>query len=354
MEERKKGKVFVGMSGGVDSSVVTALLVKEGYDVTGAFIKAWHPDFLTCNWREDRRDAMRVCARLNIPFITINLENEYKREVVDYMISEYKKGRTPNPDVMCNKEIKFGHFYKKAKKLGADFIATGHYAQNIDGRITKSKDTNKDQTYFLWAIKPQALKNVLFPIGHLKKSEVRKIAKKMNLPVFDKKDSQGVCFLGQVDMKEFLTHELKPRPGNVLSVSGEVIGEHPGAILFTIGERRGFKITKKTSDSEAVFVVSKDIKKNTITVSNNTTEDEVRTLVENVMLQDVNWVSREPENNKTYDAMFRYRQKPTKVRFIKVGKTARLDLLEPRGDITPGQSAVLYNKNVCLGGGIIV
>src|SRR3989344_3893376 len=212
--------VFIGLSGGVDSAVSVALLKKEGYEVVGVFIKTWHPDFLSCNEEEERRDAMRVAAHLDIPLLTFDFEKVYKKEVADYMIREYKAGRTPNPDVMCNKEVKFGAFLKKSLSMGADFVATGHYSQlSPEFLISNSKflnkknykiknfklkianDPSKDQTYFLWILNQKQLSKILFPIGHLKKSEVRKLARKFNLPVAEKKDSQGICFLGPVDLK---------------------------------------------------------------------------------------------------------------------------------------------------------
>src|ERR1035437_6131617 len=240
---RKKKVVFVGMSGGVDSSVSAAILKKEGYEVIGVFIRTWHPDFLPCNEEEERRDAMRVAAHLNIPFLTFDFEDIYKREVADYMISEYKMGRTPNPDVMCNKYVKFGAFIKKALSMGADYVATGHYAQvgeagKIFSReypashrhhskksflLRQSPDPSKDQSYFLWTLKQEQLKKILFPVGHLKKSEVRILAKKFKLPVAEKKDSQGICFLGPVDLKEFLKHYIKERKGKVLNEDGIII-----------------------------------------------------------------------------------------------------------------------------------
>jgi tRNA-specific 2-thiouridylase len=213
-----KKRVFVGMSGGVDSSVSSALLKKAGFDVTGVFIKTWSPDFMECTWKDERLDAMRVCAKLDIPFITLDLEKEYKEKVADYMIEEYKKGRTPNPDVMCNKEIKFGAFFNWAMSRGADYVATGHYARTLKKKsgevmLSAGNDDNKDQSYFLWNIKKEHLDKTLFPVGHLEKSEVRKLAKKFNLPTATKKDSQGVCFLGKVDMKDFLEHYIRPKRG---------------------------------------------------------------------------------------------------------------------------------------------
>ncbi|MFC1802234.1 tRNA 2-thiouridine(34) synthase MnmA, partial [Patescibacteria group bacterium] len=248
--KNKSKKVFVGMSGGVDSSVSAVLLKKQGYNVVGCFIKTWHPDFLPCTWKEDRLDAMRVCAFLEIPFIDIDLEKEYKEEVFQYMVSEYREGRTPNPDVMCNKKIKFGGFFKKAMSLGADFVATGHYARNVlrggKQNLMKGVDNNKDQTYFLWTLTQEKLEKIIFPIGHLEKKEVRKLAKKFNLPTAEKKESQGLCFVGKIEMKDFLKRFLEEKKGDVLNEKGEVVGWHEGAQYYTIGQRHGFIITKKT------------------------------------------------------------------------------------------------------------
>ncbi len=213
-----KKKVFVGLSGGVDSSVSAALLQSQGYDVFGVFIKVWQPDFYECTWKEDRLDAMRVCAKLNIPFYTLDLEKEYKKEVVDYMIEEYKNGRTPNPDVMCNKYIKFGGFFDWAMSQGADFVATGHYARlNKEHELVAGRDSNKDQSYFLWTLTKEQLSKTLFPVGDIEKTEVRKLAKKFGLPTAEKKDSQGLCFIGKVDMAEFLHHFIETKPGPVLN-----------------------------------------------------------------------------------------------------------------------------------------
>ena len=256
----KKKIVFIGLSGGVDSAVGAALLKQSGFEIVGVFIKTWHPDFLVCNEEEERHDAMRVAAHLDIPFLTFNFEDIYKKEVADYMISEYKIGKTPNPDVVCNKEIKFGAFLKKAISMGADFVATGHYAQTSEAEIVfsqvlgspslaqpdhskkqfllrRGKDPSKDQSYFLWTLRQEQLERILFPVGHLKKTEVRKLAKKFNLPVRDKKDSQGICFLGDIDLKEFLKHYIKEKRGKVINTSGEEIGYHDGVFFHTLGER---------------------------------------------------------------------------------------------------------------------
>src|SRR3989338_1920286 len=243
LHAKRLGRVFIGLSGGVDSSVSAALLKKEGYEVTGVFIKVWQPDWISCTWGEDRLDAMRICAKLGIPFITLDLSKDYKRRVVDYMIAEYRAGRTPNPDVMCNAHVKFGGFYKFSRKNGADFVATGHYAQiklqASSLKLLTSADKEKDQSYFLWQIKQEQLTNILFPVGGLEKPEVRKLAKKFGLSTAEKKDSQGLCFLGKIDVKEFLKHFIKQKPGKVLNEKEEVVGEHSGAVFFTLGERHG-------------------------------------------------------------------------------------------------------------------
>jgi len=353
-------KVFVGLSGGVDSAVSAALLKKEGYDVIGVFIKAWTPfdkaqanPLGPCTWKEDRRSAMRVAAVLGIPFITLDLEKEYKRDVVDYMVSEYKKGRTPNPDVMCNKEIKFGAFLDFALKNGADFVATGHYAElskNKNGSevLSEAKDKNKDQSYFLWTLTPDQLKHTLFPIGHLQKEKVRKLAEKFGLPQATRKDSQGLCFLGQIDMKEFLKEFIKPKNGNVLNESGEVVGEHDGAVLYTLGERHGFRIFNQITDSAPLYVVAKDIKKNTITVAPKITPHQAQVQwSSSYHLQDINRISNK-EIGASIECRFRYRQEkiPCKI------SGNQVIFIEPQL-IAPGQSVVFYEGEICLGGGII-
>lgn len=340
-------KVFVGMSGGVDSSVSAALLKEQGFDVTGVFIKVWSPDWLPCEWKDERRDAMRVAAVLGIPFMTFDLDAEYKKGVVDYMLEEYKKGRTPNPDVMCNKEIKFGSFLQKARELGADYIATGHYAQNINNVLVEGADTNKDQSYFLWTIKKEDLNHVLFPVGHLEKPAVRKLAEKYNLPTATKKDSQGICFIGQVDMKDFLSHYIEEREGAVVNEVGQQIGVHRGALFYTVGERHGFTITEKTNQDKPYFIIAKDIEKNTITVSNKTTSVNQK-IAHGVRLSQLNWFS-EPQTSKTYLARYRYRQNP-------VACTIEGNIVtftHPQEYIPVGQSLVMYDGHTCIGGGVI-
>jgi tRNA-specific 2-thiouridylase len=372
MKEGKK--VFVGLSGGVDSAVSAALLKREGYEVTGVFIKAWTPEGYPCTWKEDRRSAMRAAAVLDIPFITLDLEKEYKKEVVDYMIREYSEGKTPNPDVMCNKAIKFGYFLKFALGKGANFVATGHYARTLpfgEGRVGlgESLDKNKDQSYFLWTLTQDQLKHVLFPVGSLWKEEVRKLAQKFDLPQATRKDSQGLCFLGKIDMKEFLSEYIPHKTGSVLNENGEIIGEHDGAVLYTIGERHGFRITKKGTEDTPMYVINKNMKDNTIVVASKIAfsqkksvlkkvwpraTEETRGLFEKhfysgVTLKETNWINGEPSKSKKYSARIRYRQ--TKVPCQVLG--GRVVFEKSDLDISPGQSLVLYDGEICLGGGII-
>jgi tRNA-specific 2-thiouridylase len=379
-QENKKIKVFVGVSGGVDSSVTLALLQEQGFDVTGVFLKVWSPDFLPCTWRDERRSAMRVCATLGVPFLTLDCEKEYKDLVVDYMLAEYKAGCTPNPDVFCNKYVKFGTFLAKALKMGADYVATGHYARVREFPISnfqfsngeqkkyellESNDKEKDQSYFLHQLNQEQLSHTLFPIGHLQKSEVRELAKKFGLPTAEKKDSQGLCFIGKVDMKEFLAHYIDAKSGDVLSESGEVIGRHDGAVFYTIGERHGFVVSTPRTiadltqiDAEGnivrprYYVIAKDISANTITVSSKA--DSSHEKLTSYKLKAISWVSeKSPDFSDTFDIRFRYRQEKQKCKIIRTGDSYKIIPESPQFGIAPGQSAVIYSGDICLGGGII-
>ncbi len=374
----KKQTVFVGLSGGVDSAVSTLLLKEKGYEVVGVFIKTWHPDFLECNEEEERRDAMRVAAHLNIPFLTFDLEDVYKKEVADYMINEYKLGRTPNPDVMCNKEVKFGAFLKKALSMGADYVATGHYALNENSKnsgafalgdkgqgthdafnffnflLEKGIDASKDQSYFLWTLNQEQLSKILFPIGHLKKTDVRKLAKKFNLPVAEKKDSQGICFLGEVDLKEFLKHYIKSKKGKVLNENGEEIGFHKGAVFHTLGERHGFTITKKNPNDGRYYIVSKDTENNILVVSQN--KKIINTELNNnlIKIDKTNWISGIPNEKKDFTTQIRYHGEffHCKIK-ITSQKTAEV-IFKDSVSVAPGQSIVLYDRHICMGGGVVI
>lgn len=364
-------KVFVGLSGGVDSSVSAALLKKEGFDVTGVFIKVWQPPFLACTWKEDRLDAMRVAAHLDIPFVTLDLEKEYKQEVVDYMISEYKKGRTPNPDVMCNRSVKFGAFFKRAIAAGADFVATGHYARikKVKSKKEKGKsaesdkaeykllagvDKEKDQSYFLWTLTQKELSRTLFPVGGYKKSDVRKLGKKFGLPTAEKKDSQGLCFMGPLDMKDFLKHFIKEKRGNVLDEKGDTIGFHDGAGFFTMGERHGFTITAKGTHDAPYYVIGKDVKRNAITVSHLPLRAHADGVRKNIHLSGVNYVTGiVPKEGKKLGARVRYRQPLDQCALSHPQKHSAEIIFQKPQLASPGQSLVFYDKDECFGGGII-
>lgn len=347
----KKGtKVFVGMSGGVDSSVSAHLLKEAGYDVTGVFIKVWQPDYIECTWKEDRLDAMRVAAHLGIPFVTLNLEKEYKEGVIDYMIREYSKGRTPNPDVLCNREVKFGAFWDWAKKEGADFIATGHYAQTDNKHLFTSKDTEKDQTYFLWKLTEEDLEHILFPIGHLQKSEVRKIAEKAGIPVATKKDSQGLCFIGTIDIKDFLKEYIESKEGEVLDTEGNIVGTHDGSVFYTIGERHGFHLFATNPDSKPHYIIAKDVEKNTLTVSEKRPGE---VLGDSFSVRDISFVQKDTPSTISCQGRARYRAPLSKLTLKEEGSKWQATKEGKELVPTSGQSLVLYDGNKCLGGGVI-
>lgn len=347
-------KVFVGLSGGVDSATGAYLLKKAGYDVTGVFLKVWEPDFLPCTSNQDRLDAMRVAAHLEIPFKTYDLEEEYKKGVVDYFVDEYRSGRTPNPDVMCNREIKFSAFWDKAKQEGADMIATGHYTQlnkipeawasGSQGgyQMLRGVDEGKDQSYFLWTLTQDDLSHSLFPIGNKPKSEVRKIADEAGLPNAVKKDSQGLCFLGHVDMEEFLKHYIPVEQGAIKTTDGKEIGTHDGVSFYTIGQRLS------VATGERMYVVSKDLMNNELVVSHELSIPEYTRSV--VHLEKVNWIREAPKAEKTYEAQLRYHGEKHAVK-IQVNSVQ----FEEPVLITPGQSLVVYDPetNECMGGGIM-
>ncbi|MCX6701953.1 MAG: tRNA 2-thiouridine(34) synthase MnmA [Candidatus Zambryskibacteria bacterium] len=355
----KRLKVFVGVSGGVDSSVALALLKNDDYDVTGVFLKVWSPNFLPCDWKEERRSAMRVCATLGVPFMTIDCEKEYKKEVVDYMIREYSEGRVPNPDVFCNKYVKFGVFLKKALEMGADYIATGHYSRKLkveNGKyqLQEAIDKNKDQSYFLYTLNQKQLSHTLFPVGAITKPEVRKLAKKFGLPTAEKKDSQGVCFLGKLDMKDFLSHYIKIKKGKVLNTKGEVVGFHDGAMFYTIGQRHGFTITKKSIKDPRFFIILKNLKKNTITIANKEKEKNKVYSIKNISLSKIHFINgKEPKFPLKTTVRIRYRQEKQKCVLDKKSKGYVVLFDNSQNAIAIGQSAVFYNNDVCLGGGII-
>lgn len=347
-------KVFVGLSGGVDSSVAALRLITEGYNVTGVFIKVWHPDFLVCNWEQERLDAMRVAAKLGIPFLTCDAEAEYRDAVAHYFIESYRAGLTPNPDVMCNKEVKFGAFYKFALERGADFIATGHYAQTkVVGDTTEMHrgiDTNKDQSYFLWTLPTVILENVLFPVGNSTKDVIRAEAERAGLITAVKKDSQGVCFLGHIDIPDFLSHYIDLEKGNVCDEEGEVVGSHQGAFVYTIGQRHGFTLHDTNPHRAPQYVVKKDTATNTITVSDIPPILHTQT---NLRLTECVLNTR-LEPGDVLSAQSRYRQPPFTVAVLSVaGTVIELTVSQSSEAVAPGQSCVLYRGEHCIGGGII-
>lgn len=349
----KKTEIFVGLSGGVDSSVAALRLKLAGYDVVGVFIKVWHPDFLVCNWEAERLDAMRVAAHLNIPFLTCDAKAAYRDQVAKYFISEYLAGRTPNPDVMCNQEVKFGEFLRFAQAHGADYIATGHYAQRIDKatpELHRGVDENKDQSYFLWSLTPKQLACSLFPVGNSQKSAIRQEALKAGIPIAEKKDSQGVCFLGHIDIKSFLSHYVDIKDGLVLDETGAIIGKHQGSLIYTIGQRHGFTINNSSDKRTAYYVVGKNLTDNTITVS-----ETQPTLTKDGELKLTKTSFRKvPQVDELYEIQTRYRQKTINAKILSViDDEVRLQLLEQSEAAALGQSCVLYQGSHCIGGGII-
>ena len=353
-----KIKVFVAMSGGVDSSVAALLLKKQDYDLVGCYIKGWYPvssadepQSFYCAWKEDRRDAMRVCAKLKMPFITVDAEKEYKKEVVDYMISEYKAGRTPNPDIMCNKSVKFGVFLKKALAMGADYIATGHYVKKLkNNALAIAKDLNKDQSYFLWTLTQEQLKYCLFPLGDLLKSEVRHIAKKNGLATAEKEESQGVCFIGEFNMEDFLKKYIKPKKGKIVTAGGKIIGEHNGLAFYTIGQRHGFGFGG--GEGGPYYIVEKDFKNNRLIVAEK--KDEKSFSRKEVIIENTSWISAVPKIGRKYQARIRYRQPLEECEVAEVSKNStKIIFKNPQRAVTPGQSFVIYDGEEMLGGGII-
>jgi tRNA-specific 2-thiouridylase len=348
-------KIFVGLSGGVDSAVSAARLLGAGHTVVGVFIKVWHPDWLDCNWHTERLDAMRVAAHLKIPFLTCDSTTTYRDAVAAYFINEYAAGRTPNPDVLCNQHVKFGSFLEFAQQYGADAIATGHYARRIDTKhgpeLHHAIDRTKDQSYFLWSLTNQQLAKAYFPIGESLKSEVREEAKKRHLPVSAKRDSQGICFLGQVDIKEFLSHYVSLVQGTVLDESGRTIGYHDGALVYTIGQRHGFTITASGVVDGPRYVTGKDVEANTITVSQTppTRPPHATIQLKNIGLRQPLYLG------ESVTAVLRYHGNEVvmKVTSLHDGQL----ILNPTTAYelpSAGQSCVLYKNTHCLGGGIIV
>ena len=350
-----KIRVVIGLSGGVDSAVSAAVLVERGYQVTGVFLECWKEP--GCRTDEDRKDALAVALKLKVPFKVLDFKREYKQKVVDYFYSEYKAGRTPNPDVMCNQEIKFGLFYDWVMKQGFDYVATGHYAKIVCAqksvhpdffRLMIPEDKHKDQTYFLYRLRREQLAHILFPLADLTKAEVRKEARERGLPVAEKPDSQGICFIGEVNINQFLRERLPVERGEVVDTRGRVIGEHDGAWFYTIGQRHGFRTG---GGKPPMYVINNDVKKNRLVVGFG-----AETYRDQFTVSDVNWLTQMP-NDKLQTLNLRVRIRhggeliPAEFRIY--NSEFVIHLVEPQRGIAPGQSAVVYDGDVVLGGGVI-
>ena len=344
-------KVFVGLSGGVDSSVTAALLVEQGYEVVGVYMKNWAEDLpgMQCPWADDVADAKRVAVGLGIDFRVFDFQQEYKQRVVDAMVAEYRSGRTPNPDVMCNQEIKFNLFLETALDQGADMVATGHYAKTSDGKLFVPADKDKDQTYFLYRIKSSALEKTLFPLGDMTKQQVRQYAKDKNLWTASKKESMGICFVGQVGIKEFLGQYLDLIPGDVVDQdTGQIIGRHDSALIYTIGQRHGLHI----GGGLPYYVVGKDVEKNIVYVSQNLNNTAM--WQDEFSLTDLHWIGDAPLPSDNLTVRIRHRGDLLEVVSAQFGLgAARIKLSGAERAITTGQSAVVYRGDETLGGGII-
>jgi len=341
--------VYVGMSGGVDSSLTAALLKERGHTVTGVYMKNWTQDLpgMKCPWADDLADAKRVAVQLGIDFKVFDFENEYKHKVVDYMIEEYTRGRTPNPDIMCNQEVKFKLFLEAALEDGADMIATGHYARVENGVLKMAVDTNKDQTYFLYRITEAALKRTLFPLGEFTKPQVREMAKERGLFTAGKKDSQGICFVGKVGIRDFLSQYVEQKSGSIIDKpTGKTLGHHDGAIFYTLGQRHGLDI----GGGLPYYVVGKDMQKNEVYVTTDLNDDTL--WKRDVRLNAVHWINLAPQDG-TFKARIRHRAPLEEVELHSENDTVTLRFNDEQRAIAAGQSVVLYHGEGCIGGGII-
>ncbi len=353
MSTKKKPTVFVAMSGGVDSSVAALLLKQQGFEVTGVYMKNWSdPLSAECPWQKDIKDFLNVCRKLGIKQKIETFEEEYRRKVVNYLISGYKKGITPNPDMLCNREIKFKLFLDKARKMGADYIATGHYvikkSKKDKFQLWQSRDSQKDQSYFLSLLNQNQLKYSLFPVGQYQKSDIRKIAKKAGLTVHNKKDSQGICFIGKVKFRNFLRQFVKPKPGIVKNTEGKIVGKHPGLSFFTIGQRHGLNI----GGGRPYFVVKKIKSTNTLVVAENQKDKHLYS--RGLKTTSFSWIAGQaPRLPLKCRARIRYRQPLQKCTVKKIKKQLYITFDKPQRAVTPGQFVVLYKGGQMLGGGEI-
>ena len=349
-------RIVVGMSGGVDSSVAALLLKEQGYDVVGVFMKNWEEEDENgvCTAESDWADVREVCDRIGIPYYSVNFAKEYWDRVFSYFLKEYKAGRTPNPDVLCNREIKFRAFLDFAMTLGASRMATGHFVRtDAEGRLLKGSDPNKDQSYFLYMVHAEQLRKSVFPVGGMTKAQVRQIAAAHQLPVSAKKDSTGVCFIGERNFKKFLSEYLPAQPGDMVAPDGEVVGRHDGLMYYTLGQRRGLGIGGR-GDGRSWFVIGKDLENNRLLVAQG--EDHPMLYSTRCRAEDVTWTGEAPlreGGTLRCSAKFRYRQPDQPVEVTLQDGNLMIHALTPQRAVTPGQSAVLYDGEVCLGGSIV-
>ena len=351
-----KQKVLVAMSGGVDSSVAALLMKKKGYEVVGAFMKNWSHDkhgMGKCTWREERKMAMKIASKLQIPLITFDFEKEYEKQVVQEMFKDYKLGITPNPDVVCNEKIKFPLLLQAAKKLNADYLVTGHYARMKNNKFLRGKDESKDQSYFLYRLNKKELDKTLFPIGDYTKKQIREIAKKNNFPNYDKKSTVGICFIGKINLKKFLQKKIKPKKGEVLAPKGNIIGEHDGIYYYTIGQRLGprygFEIKRGKERQQRWYVAQKDAKKNIIVAA---PQNHPLNFRKEMQIKDPHWISGEPKTGKVYSRIRQVGELlPSKL--TKNKNRYKITLNQAITGVSRGQAIVLYKGRKVLGGGVI-